>query len=361
VTKFFTSLNKIIRNYKPLSYYIIGLVCLFVFVFFFKKYLYHHLSHFFLIQSYYHFYSKIALHIYSWLGFNTDNIKHGSILSPDTGPLGNFKIKLLLMRQSLIFLSLVAFIPLNFFKKVIDAFWLFFSLQIFIIIRIAVMAIFIYSSDFLAVRVISELSVLIMNLGLFLLIFYWFKVDFALKKVLIEKLKISKELLRSLFLKAFYCILILGTVNLLIRTGLFNLNYTLTYGIMKVSSLLLKFGGFLSYIDHSSLVGKNLISIHLGYPCIGINLMFVFAAFIVFMNGRLINKIWFVCSGIVLIYLMNILRVTFLFIYLVKSGKNDALFVDVHDIYSYTVYFVIFLMWVLWIKKFNFSDNHVHS
>jgi exosortase/archaeosortase family protein len=354
--KIYEFLNKQIKTYKPVSYYILFFICLFILIFFFKKYLYNHLAFLQITKYYYNFIIIISREIYNLIGYNSSQLKLESILSVSNEIAGKFLIKILFLRQTLIFLAIASLFPLNIFRKFRLLLMIFFSMQIFIIVRIVILSVTIQYSNHIAARVVSEMSILVMNMGLFFLFFYWFKTDFGLKKVLMDKLTIGKHVLKNLFLKAFFCIFILGIINISIRTGLFNLDYSLTYGIMKGSSLLLKIPGYISNINHYTITGGNSISIHMGYPCIGINLMFVFAAFIVFMKGRIIDKIWFISSGVLFIYFMNILRITFLFIYLEKTHKQDRLFVDVHDIYSYTVYFVIFLMWVLWIKKIQFFE-----
>ncbi len=346
-----------INEYKPLSHYVITLILLFILIFIFKKVFYINASHYHLIQLYYNFLIRISFQVYKWFGFNIENIRTGSLLSSPIGNPGKIRVKLLAIRQIFIFLTIAALIPLKFRRKVKLIIFIFLLFQIFILLRIVALSIFIYSSNSVGIKIVSEICILLMNLGLFIIIFHWFKVDFALKKILIEKIKIEKQLLRYIFLNAFYCILVLGFINIFIKTGLYNIDYILTYGIMKVASMLLSFIGYSTEINNYRLLGENHISIHMGYPCIGINLMFVFAAFIAFMKGKLYKKIWYIVFGILTIYLMNIFRITFLYIYLVKNNSHDSFFVDVHDIYSYIVYLIIFFMWVLWIKKFSTSNS----
>jgi exosortase/archaeosortase family protein len=350
--KTFNYLKNLIQRYKPVSLYLIYILGLFLFVFLFKKYFYNHLSGFFIIKSYYSLIVHLSLNIYSFLGFDIEQLKQGSLLL--SGIPGKFSIKLLALRQTLIFLSIALIIPLKLWKRIRLILFVFISLQFLVVLRIVSQSI---AVNYYAIRLISEINIIMLNVGIFFLFFYWFKIDFALKKFLMDKFAIEKNVLKKIFLKAFFSILILGLINLSVRSGIFNLDYVLTCGIMKGASLLLKIPGYFTFIEKYTLVGNDSLTIHMGYPCIGINLMFVFAVFIVFLNGHLIHKIWFIGTGILLIYFMNILRITFLFIYMEKTHRYDSLFVDVHDIYSYTIYFLIFLMWVIWIRKFSTMSN----
>ena len=352
----FLRIKNLIKAYKPISFYAFILICLFILIFLFKKILYNNAHNFYFIQTYYKIVLKISIYIYNLLGYSMDHIRVGSILSFTGASPDKYNIKLLALRQTLIFITVAILIPLELKKKIKLILFIILLFQVLIVSRIVALSICFYSSNKLGTRIISEISILIMNISLFYLFYYWFRSDFRLRKLLIFKLKLSKTTLKHVFIKVFYCILALGLVNTCIRTGLFNIDYILTYGIMKGSNLILAFSGFNTTIANYSLSGINNISIHMGYPCIGINLMFVFSVFIIFMKGKTINKCWYIVSGIGLIYFMNILRITFLYLYLVKNNNHNAVFVDVHDIYSYTIYLAIFFMWVLWIKKFNTNN-----
>lgn len=84
--------------------------------------------------------------------------------------------------------------------------------------------------------------------------------------------------------------------------------------------------------------------------CNAVSVMILFVAFLVAFKGPLKNYLWFVPSGILLLYLANIVRI-YLIGMIVLYYPN---YVDMaHDyVFPGVIYGTTFLLWVVWVKFF---------
>ena len=93
----------------------------------------------------------------------------------------------------------------------------------------------------------------------------------------------------------------------------------------------------------------------IGEPCNGIKVFGLFAIFISIFNGKAIHKIWFIPTGIILLHLLNVIRVSAL-TYIAAVQPNWLNFN--HNItFQLMMYSVMFFLWYTWITKFSFSTN----
>ena len=95
--------------------------------------------------------------------------------------------------------------------------------------------------------------------------------------------------------------------------------------------------------------GNGVITVYEG--CNSINVMIVFIAFMVAFGSFSRRKLWFMAIGLVMIYLLNLARVTFLF-WVVESYPDHLYFVHKY-LFTIIIYAVVMLLWYLWIFKFN--------
>ncbi len=110
--------------------------------------------------------------------------------------------------------------------------------------------------------------------------------------------------------------------------------------------------------DGNLLIGEN-ANLYMGKACLGMNTILLFSA-VVYLTGRGHRYRWlFIAGGVVLINLMNILRLTLLFIYVQHHGGYD-LTIDVHDMYDYVIYAFIFILWLVWFEFFLDIRNVRH-
>ena len=84
------------------------------------------------------------------------------------------------------------------------------------------------------------------------------------------------------------------------------------------------------------------------WSCSGLKQMFVFFCIIAFYPGSEKHKLWFIPLGILLIWVLNVLRISGIIALFEYYPDNFDLF---HEFSKYIFYFVIFMFWVLWEEK----------
>lgn len=132
-------------------------------------------------------------------------------------------------------------------------------------------------------------------------------------------------------------------------------NGELTDWIAQHSAMVLNWIGFDAHaardlhVNYVYVGGRKLVHIESG--CNGLILMWLFLSFIIAYPGKLVQKLWFIPFGVVLIHIANVGRIVFLTTLLV----NDPQSVDFHHKYTFqiTVYLIIFMLWVWWANVFS--------
>ncbi len=96
------------------------------------------------------------------------------------------------------------------------------------------------------------------------------------------------------------------------------------------------------------------IGVWIGDECNGFKLWAVFAILIGILPGNKKSKLWFIPLGILLIYLINVLRIVCLL--LIYDSYPAAL--DFNHKYTYViiVYGMIFYLWWWWAKKYGANE-----
>lgn len=94
--------------------------------------------------------------------------------------------------------------------------------------------------------------------------------------------------------------------------------------------------------------GSN--GVWIGGPCNGITLMFLFAIFIISYPGNLKNKLWYLPLGIILVYILNVIRIVGLA--LIAFYCPDYLNFNHTYTFTFIAYSFVFGLWMLWVNKF---------
>ena len=91
--------------------------------------------------------------------------------------------------------------------------------------------------------------------------------------------------------------------------------------------------------------------LRVNYSCLGLGVMSFLAAFIMAFPAKLKAKIKLFILGMIMIYILNILRIAGLGILLriFKSQRHN--FTYHHEIFNIIVYVIIFIVLYFWIKK----------
>jgi len=96
----------------------------------------------------------------------------------------------------------------------------------------------------------------------------------------------------------------------------------------------------------------NVYAVSVEEGCNGVNIMILFAAFVVGFGGRLKNMLWFIPAGLLFIHLANIGRLLLLSLLNVEwEGRGFHFF---HK-YGFTavLYLAILVLWYLWVMHLN--------
>lgn len=92
--------------------------------------------------------------------------------------------------------------------------------------------------------------------------------------------------------------------------------------------------------------------------CNSISVIILFLSFIVAFSGRLKTTFFYILSGSVLIYIVNLLRIVVLAIGLYLYPKYGDVLHTV--IFPGIIYGMVFLLWVFWVNRFSkLKKNHV--
>jgi exosortase family protein XrtF len=95
-----------------------------------------------------------------------------------------------------------------------------------------------------------------------------------------------------------------------------------------------------------ALTGRKLVNV--GHGCNALTLMVLFSGFILAFPAAIIQKVKFLATGILIIFILNILRV----VALTGMWVYNAKWVDFNHKYAFTtfMYLVIMGMWLYWIR-----------
>ena len=91
--------------------------------------------------------------------------------------------------------------------------------------------------------------------------------------------------------------------------------------------------------------------------CNAVSVMILFTAFIIAFSSTFKRTVLFIIAGIVVIYLLNIVRVALLSLgYYYYPQYREVL----HDIiFPLFIYGVVFLLWIIWVQKFSGNAKRV--
>lgn len=125
----------------------------------------------------------------------------------------------------------------------------------------------------------------------------------------------------------------------------------LSVNIAAASAVLLRTLGFLASAESGSTLLRmdGLPAVIVGAPCDGLVLYALFAGFVVAFPAPLRAKLWFIPVGIILLYLLNIVRVGALA--LNHHYAHRSVDFNHHYTFSFVVYSCICLLWLWWVRR----------
>jgi exosortase family protein XrtF len=90
-------------------------------------------------------------------------------------------------------------------------------------------------------------------------------------------------------------------------------------------------------------------SVIVGAPCNGLVLYALFAGFVLAFPGAWVRKAWFIPVGMLIIWLLNVLRVAALAIN--QHYSHQTVDFNHHYTFTFVVYGCIFGLWMLWARR----------
>lgn len=124
----------------------------------------------------------------------------------------------------------------------------------------------------------------------------------------------------------------------------------LTSHVAQVVAFILQSIGFeIKTYANNVIQHTNNTAVRIVWSCTGLKQAFIFTCLIGLYKGEFFKKLWFIPLGLLVVYLINIIRITSISA-LVKFFPNQ--FELMHEyIFKYLFYVALFGLWVLWDEK----------
>jgi exosortase family protein XrtF len=87
------------------------------------------------------------------------------------------------------------------------------------------------------------------------------------------------------------------------------------------------------------------------FGCLAISLMALFAGFILCYPGKRSSKYWFIPMGVVLIFFMNIIRITGMALF--SNYAPHVLNFYHRYVFKYALHGFILLLWIIWVNRYG--------
>ena len=86
--------------------------------------------------------------------------------------------------------------------------------------------------------------------------------------------------------------------------------------------------------------------------CNALSVIILFIAFVIAFSGKIINTIYFIIAGSLIIHLLNITRIALLMVAFYHFPKANFI---LHDIlFPLVIYGTVFILWIIWVNKFSY-------
>ena len=85
--------------------------------------------------------------------------------------------------------------------------------------------------------------------------------------------------------------------------------------------------------------------------CNAVSVIILFVSFVIAFSGKMKTTLLFIFSGIVFIYILNIIRIALLTVLLFHFPEEEHVLHGV--VFPLIIYGAVFLLWVVWVNKFS--------
>ncbi len=100
-----------------------------------------------------------------------------------------------------------------------------------------------------------------------------------------------------------------------------------------------------------SILYQNVAYARIIEGCNAISITILFVSFVFSFTGKVLKMIFFIVSGVVSIYVFNIMRIA-LFVYLLVIFPDYVHFLH-QIVFPLAIYGFVFFLWVVWVTKFS--------
>lgn len=102
----------------------------------------------------------------------------------------------------------------------------------------------------------------------------------------------------------------------------------------------------------------NNVSVQIIWGCTGLKQAYIFICIIAFSRGPWAKKMWYIPLGLIVVYLFNIFRITFIIAFI--ENHHNAFDLLHFYIFKYLFYTIIFIMWVYW-EEIIVGTKHLNN
>ncbi|MEO8240531.1 MAG: exosortase family protein XrtF [Flavobacterium sp.] len=85
--------------------------------------------------------------------------------------------------------------------------------------------------------------------------------------------------------------------------------------------------------------------------CNAVSVIILFISFVVSFSGKFKTTLFFILSGVLFIYLMNVIRIALLTVLLFRYPEKEHILHGV--LFPLIIYGLVFILWVIWVNKFS--------
>lgn len=117
------------------------------------------------------------------------------------------------------------------------------------------------------------------------------------------------------------------------------------------TSVLQNLGWNVKLNSNNVITHENGISAQVIWACSGLKQAYIYLCIMIFSRGSWLKKIWYIPLGLILVYLFNIIRISFIIAFI----ENHPTAFDLLHLYifKYLYYILIFGIWVFWEEKIS--------
>lgn len=133
----------------------------------------------------------------------------------------------------------------------------------------------------------------------------------------------------------------------------------LTSTTIYTTSIFLNIFRFETFSEGNFLKIMGTPGVRIIYGCLGIRHFAFLIVFILLQTGKFIHKLWYIPSGIILLFLLNSFRIALIAFWQTFDPYKSQI---VHDVASpFIMYPAILFLWIYWLNKYGKTTKSIHK